>query len=350
LYAKRRDDIKDQNKTVTMVDVARISGVSQTCVSLVLSGKGKNIPQETKDKVMNACIQSGYRRNRIAASLNKHQGGTGIIGLVADELLGNDFAHEIIAGCQAACGELDKTLMIATVSGTDDGKDITAIQTLLDFHVDCIVYATHFLKEVKLPQILRAMPLCLINCYLADGSVSSVIPDDYKGAYKATETLIQKGHRDILFMSNSLTINDEFIPATVKREKAFLDCAGRYGIEASIKRVSIERNSLVSLTDEIFSSRDLPGAVFTYNDRMALTVMSVAKDMGMRIPDDISIMGYDHQEVISRYITPSLETIALPHFDMGYQAIMHVVKLQEEGIREILLEPLLIEGNSVSRV
>ncbi len=332
-----------------MADVARSSGVSQTCVSLVLSGKGKNIPQETKDKVMNACVRLGYRRNRIAASLNRHQGGTGIIGLVADELLGNDFAHEIIAGCQAACEELDKTLMITTVSGIDNEKDSMAIQTLLDFHVDCIVYATHFLKEVKLPQVLREMPICLINCYLADRSVSSVIPDDYKGACKATEFLIENGHRDILFMSNSLTINGELIPATVKREKAFRDCTRKYGIEATIRRVSIERNSLVSLTDEILSSGTLPSAVFTYNDRMALTVMSVAKDMGMKIPDDISIMGYDHQEVISRYLTPSLATVALPHFDMGYRAIMHVVKLMEEGVQEILLEPLLIEGDSVSR-
>ena len=137
-----------------MNDVAKAANVSQTCVSMVLNGKVKgNIPEETQEKVLKVCKELGYRKNRIAGSLNTN-GRTGIIGLVADNLLGNDSAHEIIAGCQAAARELDKTLMIATVDGKDKERDIASVQTLLDFQVESIVYATHFYHEVTLPEIL----------------------------------------------------------------------------------------------------------------------------------------------------------------------------------------------------
>ena len=332
-----------------MNDVAREADVSQTCVSMVLSGKG-NIPEETQKKVLEACTKLGYRKNRIAVSLNRHQGGTGIIGLVADNLLGNDFAHEIIAGCQAGCRELDKTLMIATVNGLDSERDAASVQTLLDFQVESLVYATHFYRSVTLPSILLDKPVCLINCYTEDRSVATVIPDDYNGAYKATEYLIGNGHRNILFLSNSLTIGGKLLPATIKREKAFTDVASKYGLEAVIERTEIERKALLSLIEKVLSSSSHPSAIFTYNDRMALTVISKAKDMGIRVPEDLSVIGYDNQEVISRFITPSLTTVALPHFDMGYKAIMHVDDHHTDKEREILAEPLLVAGESVARI
>lgn len=340
--------MKGQHKIVTMNDVAREAEVSQTCVSMVFNGKGNgNISEETQRKVLEACRKLGYRKNRIAESLNNN-GRTGIIGLIADDLLGNDFAHEIIGGCQAACRDLDKTLMIATVDGKDAEKDMASIQTLLDFQVESIVYATRFYHEITLPSILMDKPICLINCFVRNQSFASVIPDDYMGAYKATEYLISNGHRHILFLSNSLQLNGKLIPATEKREKAFLDATFKNGLErAHIIRTEIERNALIDTIKDILFASVRPTAIFTYNDRMALTIISVAKDIGMKLPHDLSIIGYDNQEVISQFITPSLSTVALPHFDMGYRAIMHVNSRVKSLDSEILAEPQLIIGESV---
>lgn len=334
-----------------MNDVAKAANVSQTCVSMVLNGKVKgNIPEETQEKVLKVCKELGYRKNRIAGSLNTN-GRTGIIGLVADNLLGNDFAHEIIAGGQAAARELDKTLMIATVDGKDKERDIASVQTLLDFQVESIVYATHFYHEVTLPEILLDKSICLINCFTKQGDFPAIIPDDYKGAEKATKYIIDNGHRKITYISNALTISGEIIPATSKREQAFLDTVKEHNLdECRIVRTEIEIGSILNTVLPIFRSTDRPSAILCYNDRLALTVISAAKDMGLRVPEDLSIVGFDNQEVISRFITPSLSTVALPHFDMGYKAIMTVDGIGNKATGQILLDPMLIIGSSVRNI
>ena len=217
--------------------------------------------------------------------------------------------------------------------------------------MESIVYATHFYHEVTLPEILLDKSICLINCFTKQVDFPAIIPDDYKGAEKATKYIIDNGHRKITYISNALTISGEIIPATSKREQAFLDTVKEHNLdECRIVRTEIEIGSILNTVLPIFRSTDRPSAILCYNDRLALTVISAAKDMGLRVPEDLSIVGFDNQEVISRFITPSLSTVALPHFDMGYKAIMTVDGIGNKATGQILLDPMLIIGSSVRNI
>jgi len=337
---------------VTMKDVAREAGVSQACVSLVLNEKDTgNITEETKARIFEVCKKLGYRKNRLAGTIHKN-GKSGIIGIIADGLLLTDFAHSIIIGAQAAATTNGKTLMVASIDSASGDYGTSAIQTILDYRAEGIIYATSFHREVTLPSSLFSSPLVLVNCFTKQREVTSIIPDDYLGLKKAMEYLISKGHRKIVYLSNNLTINNEIIPATNLREKAFKDAVTSYNLKkTTCKRLEIQQEAISAEVGKILAQTDRPTAILCYNDRMALAVITCLQQAGVKVPEDISIVGYDNQEVITDYLTPKLATVSLPHYEMGFNAIKELLDNPEANkVTQSLVEPVFLEGNSVKEV
>jgi len=330
-----------------MTDVAKMAGVSQSTVSLVLNGKAsESIPDTTRQKVMDASNALGYRPNALARALKNRD--TGVIGFITDELVTTNFAGSIVKGAQDVAWDHHKVLMLVNV---DNRKDMIeqAIEKMLSYRVESIVFATMYHHDFQIPDNLGDIPAVLINCFDSHRSVPGVVPDDYSGAYKAVKYLIDNNHQRIAYISNIMDI-----PATIKREQGYKQCLSDNGIafDANLLiKTEIEGDKVFRVTQNLLELKNRPTAIFCYNDRCALSVYSAAASIGIKIPKELSVIGYDNQIVLSEFLIPKLTTVQLPHYEMGAWAIKYLFD-HKKGYPPIneKIEPMLIIRESVRSI
>lgn len=338
---------RKRNPIPTMTDVARLAGVSQTTVSLVLNNKNlQSIPDVTKERIYNAIESLGYRPNKLASALNGKD--SDMIGLITDELVTTGFAGSIVKGAQDVAWDNHKVLMLVNIDDRD-GMTEEAVDMMIGYRVEAILFATMYHHEIVLPSNLKNTPVMLVNCYDMHNSAPSVVPDEFQGAYDATEYLIKNGHKNITFISNQ-----KLIPATSLREDGFKAAFDTHSLPLgnhSIVRVDISGQHVRDKALELLSLDERPTAIFCYNDRCAMGVYSAAAALGLCIPEDLSVVGYDNQEVITEFLIPTLTTMALPHYEMGEFAInyIHNNQFPYEKIKE-KIRPKLVVRNSVRKI
>jgi len=337
-------------KLPKMTDVANMAGVSQSTVSLVLRGKADNIPQATRERILQVSQELGYSVNRLASSLNST--GSGMIGMLTDELITTNFAGAIIKGAQECALNNDKILMMAAMQHQGN-LDEKAVDMMVGYRVESILYATRYHHEVILSPNLKNVPTVLVNCYEQSGEIPCILPDDFLGGYTAANYLLKKGHRDIVYLSNNKTVKgtSEKLPATKLREAGFIKALQEFGLEIgpnTIQAISITGMEVYENACKILKSMDRPTAIMCYNDRMAMGVYSAASAMNIRIPDELSVIGYDNQIVIAEFLIPQVTTINLPHYKMGASAVNYLFKHKYpfKG-KQILISPELIVRDSV---
>ncbi|MGH3145805.1 MAG: LacI family DNA-binding transcriptional regulator [Rubrobacter sp.] len=311
-----------------MSDVARLAGVSRTTVSFVLNDVGNGISAETKEKVRACARELGYRPNAAAKLLRANRSHT--IGFVTDEIASTPFAVNIIRGAQEAAWKAGKIL---TIVNTGRNREIgeSAIEMMLERRVEGIIYAAMYHQAVEPPTDARDVPLVLLDCYSEDGSWTSVVPDEVAGGYTATEVLIGKGHQRIGFVNLPLRI-----PAGRGRLVGYRKALGDHGL--------VFDDSLVKFCDhtaegyrygaELADRADRPTAIFCGTDRIAMAVYDALKERGLRIPEDVAIVGFDNQEIIAAHLRPPLSTVALPHYEMGQWAVEYLIAESESGETE----------------
>lgn len=309
---------------VGIKDVAELAAVSVTTVSHVLNDTPHTrVAPETRARVREAAKTLGYGPNRMARALRTNR--SGLIGLLSEEIATTPHAGRIILGAQVAAREHDLTLVIInTERGSGDAhKD--DVQTLIDRQVDAILYATMYHRQVHLPPNLRRVPAVLIDATDRAGSLPAVVPDEKGGAIAAVTHLIEAGHTRIGFLNN-----DDDVPATHDRLLGFRESLTTHGIavdESLILQSPSETLPGYGLAREILARPDRPTALFCYNDRMAMGAYRAASELGLDIPYDLSIVGFDNQELIAANLFPALTTVALPHYEMGAWAVETVVRL-----------------------
>ena len=301
---------------VTMGDVASQLGLSRTTVSFVLSGRpDANIPQPTRDRVWDAVRELGYRPNAAATSLASRR--TNLIGLVT-EIATSPFAGEIIAGAQARAWNKGKLLFIVSSEGDTDIED-AAFEMMLERQVEGILYATTWHREVQLPASAHEVPTVLVNCFDARGDYPSFVPDEVEGGRLATEHLIAAGHRRVAFINL-----DQDIPAAIGRRAGYERALEEAGVEVDPTLVVSGHATADGGYDrarELLNLPHPPTAIFCGNDRMAMGAYDAVKERGMRIPQDVALVGFDNQEIIAGYLRPKLTTVALPFQEMGARAV-----------------------------
>ncbi|MEW6404692.1 MAG: LacI family DNA-binding transcriptional regulator, partial [Chloroflexota bacterium] len=191
---------KPRKHTVTMMEVARQAGVSQTTVSLVLNNaETPNIPDETRKRVLQVVADLGYRPNALAQGLRMKR--SGIFGFITDEIAITPHAGKIFEGAQDVAWESGKILMLVNTKANPD-LESTALDLLIGRRVEGIIYATMYHRPVKIPAVLREIPTVLLDCFVEDRQVPSVVPDEFNGGLNAVKYLLEKGHRRIGFMNN----------------------------------------------------------------------------------------------------------------------------------------------------
>jgi len=315
-----------KRRNVTMMDVARHAGVSQTTVSFVLnSDETPNIPDETRQRVLDAVAELGYRPNALAQSLRMRR--SGIFGFVTDEIAITPHAGKIFEGAQDVAWENGKILILVNTKAKPDLEN-TAIDLLLGRQVEGIIYATMFHRPVKLPAALREIPTVLLDCFVEDRQMPSVVPDEYLGGYTATKYLLDKGHRRIGFINN---VDD--IPATTRRLEGYEAALASQAVAFEPQLVycdqSIQEGGYRGAM-ELLRPENRPTALFCFNDRMAMGAYDAIRKLNLRIPKDIAVMGFDNQDLIAAHLFPSLTTMELPHYQMGSWAAQHLIEILSE--------------------
>jgi LacI family transcriptional regulator len=313
----------------TMSDVARLAGVSQPTVSYVINNTPNvTILEETKIRVRKAIQKLGYRRNAMAQSLRSQRSDT--IGFITDEIAITPHAGRIFEGAQDAAWKNGKILLLVNTKRQPDLEQ-TATEMLLERQVEGIIYATMYHHAVEVPVALQNVPTVLLDCFVKDYSLPSVVPDEVDGGYCATRALIQKGHRRIGFINNS-----DPIPATFGRlegyKKALLEAKIRFDKHLVNNDLS-EQGGGYRGALHLMQLAKPPTALFCFNDRVAMGAYDALRKLNLRVPDDVAVIGFDNQEIIAAHLHPPLSTMELPHYKMGTWAVNQLIQMSEDTAR-----------------
>lgn len=333
-----------------MKDVAKLAGVSQTTVSFVINNHPEfNIPEETKERVWAAVLELGYRPNIIARGLRSNR--TYTIGFISDEIATTPFAVQIVHGAQDRAWEDGYITLMINTGGNPEMKE-AALHAMHDRKVDGIVYATMYHREVQSHDLLHELPTVLLDCFIADRSLPSVVPDEITAGREATEYLLAKGHRRIGLINDS-----EPVPAKYGRFEGYKQALANYDIPFNSDLVFEGKDSTPQSGYSgamHLLQHDPPTALFCFNDRMAMGAYDAIRKLGLSIPGDVAVVGFDNQELIAADLYPGLTTMALPHYEMGQWAVERLLQLisdpemmkSDQPVQHMLNCPLIIRDSA----
>ncbi len=313
-----RSSREKRKRHATMKDVAELAGVSQTTVSFVINHvEGPSISEETRHRVWEAVRRLRYRPNAAAKMLRTSSSRS--IGFVTDVLASSPFAGDMIRGAQDGAWDRGH-LMIIVNTGGDPVIERAAIEELLERRVNGVIYASMAHHEVAPPENLREVPAVLLDCYSSEDGFASVRPDEVGGGFSATDALVQAGHRRIGFINIG---PDQVKLASEGRLEGYWRALNQADVAFDanlVRNGNANADDGYRLARELLTLADPPTALFCGTDRMAMGAYDAARDLGKCIPDDISIVGFDDQRLLSMYLRPALSTVALPFYEMGRMA------------------------------
>ena len=300
---------------ITMAELARAAGVSMATASRALSDHPKVAPA-TRARVQAVASDLGYVHNAVARTLRTNRSYT--LGLVSDQIATTPYAGRIILGAQEAAARQGWLLLLLN-SGGDPELERREIQTLLQRQVDGLLYAAMYHQVVTPPAALAQVPSVLLDARSDDASLPSVVPDEVGGARAAVAELLRHGHRRIGFVTHG-----DDIPATHGRLRGYQAALLGAGVPVDPSLVAVGSSTpqggypaALALLDR----PDRPTALFCFNDRMAMGAYQAAVALGLRVPEDVSVIGFDNQESVADALRPGLTTMALPHYEMGVWAV-----------------------------
>ncbi|KFC06392.1 transcriptional regulator [Trabulsiella guamensis ATCC 49490] len=311
----------------TMLEVAKRAGVSKATVSRVLSGNGY-VSQETKDRVFHAIEESGYRPNLLARNLATQK--TQTLGLVVTNTLYHGvYFSELLFHAARMTEDQGRQLILA------DGKhsaeeEREAIQYLLDMRCDAIVIYPRFLSVEEMDEIVEShsRPIVVLNRRLRHNSSHSVFCDHKATSQVAVEQLIALGHRDIAFVTGSLDS-----PTGVERLSGYKEALSRHNIplrESLIVSGKWTPASGTEAVDTLLARQETFSAIVASNDDMAVGVLRQLHHHGIRIPQQVSVIGFD-DIALAPYMIPSLASVRIPVTEMIKETIGRVIFMLDGG-------------------
>lgn len=327
-------------------EVAQAAGVSVTTVSHALNDATSfRVKAATRQHVRDVARDLGYAPNRMASGLRNQR--SQILGLVSDEITTTPFAGAMIRGAQDAAYDRGYVVMVVN-SGLDSELESREISMLQQHQVDGVVYARMYHQKVQVPAGLKGLATVLLDAVTDDPSISSVVPDEVGAAETAVEALIRAGHTRIGMINNK-----DDIPATHGRRQGYLNALRRHGLEHDPGHFVIAEPETAGGREAALGLLRQPGrptALFCFSDRVAMGAYQAATALGLRIPEDVSIVGIDNLEIIADALWPGLTTVALPHYEMGSWAVNRILDdIEHPGApaARIQLDCPLIERGSL---
>ena len=337
-------------KRVTMADVARKAGVSTATVSLALSSTSSRIPEATAEKVRAAARELGYLPDVTARTLRT--GNSQLIGFISDEVTVTRFASAMVRGILDGAERAGYDV-IMTETGHDTARFEKAIRVLEARGVDGIIIGMMASRRVQIPKLSRSLPVVIVNG-VAEGH-HSVLPDEYKAGTVAVLVLVSNGHRRIALIGrHPLPRDDSFTVNIPVRLAAIDDAMSEAGLEFvyEVQSEVWEPETGYNGTLEILDNCEDVSAILAANDRLATGVYQALNDRNLKVPDDVSVMSFDDED-LAQIVRPPLTTMRLPYREMGEVAVTELINLVQDKKVEVsptLLTLPLIRRTSVAKI
>jgi LacI family transcriptional regulator len=293
-------------------DVAELAGVSITTVSHVINAT-RYVSDELEQRVRTAMVTLDYQPNRLARSLRC--GETHTIGMIIPDNV-NPFFAEVARGIEDAGFANGYTVVLGNSDGNLD-RELLYVNELLAKQVDGIVFVAAGLSSERIAEIQKVhVPVVIIDRKLEQipTTVDSVLLDNEFGGFQATQHLITLNHRRIACITgpSDLTPSADRITGYCKA----LANAGIHIDDTLITRGNFQYESGHTATLHLLDLPDPPSAIFVCNDLMAMGAISAVFTKGKRVPDDVSIVGFD-DVLLAAFTNPPLTTIAQPKYEIG---------------------------------
>lgn len=334
------------SKRATLADVARLAGLSPTSASMILNGRpNTRLSQQAHDKVFAAAEALGYRPNVAARGLRTDK--TLTIAFISDVVATTRFASGLIRGSLAAA-EQARHVMLVLETGGDPARESEAVAAVLDRQVDGIIFASMRAREFFVPDLPGSTGVVMLNATNTKHP-ASVLPDEHRGGRLAVELLTERGHTSIALLGQNEEVErDVFRSATVARRISGIRSAMAERDLSFVDEMSIwlwEPDEGYQATKELLARHPHIGAILCLNDRLAFGAYQAITESGRRIPDDISLVSFDNDE-LAAYLRPGLTTVALPHEAMGRRAVE--ILLSGEAHGETLIEMPAVIRDSIA--
>jgi LacI family transcriptional regulator len=311
--------------TVTIKDIARTAKVSHSTVSRALSGHA-GIPEATAARIKKIAIRMGYVPSAVARGLKTNR--SQVLGVVVSRM-DDPFFSEILQGIEDVLQVEGYSLFIAA-SNRDGVREKAIAQTMLEHRVDGLIVGTTQFGEEHY-NLLRqyGFPIVAVGNRELSDSQHTVYHDDFYGSTEVTRYLIELGHQNIGFLGNA---------------RAERTTEGRLkGFQHEMKDAHIpikKENIFITELDQIQGGEaganyfmhipERPTAVTCFNDMMAIGVLKAFREAGIRVPEEISVVGFDDIP-FAAYAVPALTTFEQPKYQLGYEAAKMMYRLLHAG-------------------
>lgn len=342
------EKVSGAHGSVTIDDVARAAGVARATAARALGSYGK-VSRSTKDRVVRAAARLGYRPNGLARSLRS--GSTGTIGVVIADITNSFFSRSTRGISDVASSGGYELLLV----NTDEGRRIESqsVHTLMAKRVDGMIVAPAWTAD---PAHLRAATESNVHLVLLDRQVDGVVADVVSydarpGTSAAMTALIAAGHRRIAFVTASAA-PDQLITTTRARLDVFherLSDAGVSDPDRYVRFGAYGESAAETVTAELLTESEPPTALLASDTVIALGALRAIKKLGLRIPNDISLVTVDDAPWTD-LVTPALSTVVLPSYAMGKIAadlLLGRIAGSDDPPRQVVLSTSFLARESI---
>ncbi|EGQ8014180.1 substrate-binding domain-containing protein [Vibrio cholerae] len=331
----------------TMKDIARLAGVSTSTVSHVIN-KSRFVSDEIAERVNNAAQQLNYAPSALARSLKMNR--TKTIGMLVTTST-NPFFGEVVKGVERSCYHQGYNLILCNTEG-DNQRMKASINTLLQKRVDGLLLMCSTLEGERLDVFDRYpdIPIVVMDWGPILFASDKIQDNSLQGGYMAAKHLIECGHKEIGCITGPLIRHQAQM-----RYEGYKRALAEAGIAINpdwIVESDFECEGGYQAFEKLYERGKLPSALFVCNDMMAMGVIQAANQRGLRIPDDLSLSGYDDVH-IAKFMTPALTTIHQPKYRLGKAAVdtlLYRLENPDTTAQVVQLEPTLVVRNSVRKL
>ena len=308
---------------VTINDVARAAGISKSTVSQYLNGRFEFMSFETRQKIKQVIEDLDYRPNALARSLKQKK--THTVAAIVSSIL-NPFMTNTIRGAEDFCKEKDFNLILCNADDDPD-QELSYIQTLAAKQIDGVIISTTGRNNQALKTMnLSGMPVVLFSRHVPEIGADTVCVDNRRGIELGIRHLMAHGHRKIAFFV--LPHSDSPVTPRRDRAQAYCDLIKEYGLECQpewLVETANDEAVLNARLDELLSgSTSRPTALFGANDLMTMSLVRVLANRGLRIPQDMAVLGFDDWEW-APYLQTPITVVAQPSYEMGRRAMERLI-------------------------
>ncbi|WP_044470754.1 substrate-binding domain-containing protein [Mannheimia massilioguelmaensis] len=326
----------------TMKDIARLAKVSTSTVSHVMNNT-RFVSDEIREKVLRVVADLNYTPSALARSLKVKE--TKTIGMLVTAT-NNPFFGEVMTGVEHYCEKHQYNLIVATTDG-DEERLQRHLQMMLQKQVDGLLLMCADTRFQASSHLNIPLPMVIMDWWYTDLNADKIFEDSALGGYLATKALIDAGHRHIGIITGGLKKS-----LAQDRLKGYLNA-----LEEA--KIAVNSNWIIDShfdfeggfngMNQLLNKKPYPSAVFACSDTIAVGAYRAIWQKGLRIPEDISIIGYDDIELAS-YLSPPLSTISQPKQELGKLAIetlLERINNKNADYKKIILKPELINRSSI---